>query len=855
MNIFQKVTLQCLQRNRSRTIVTIIGILLSTAMMTAITTLVASVLQFSYDVTEYNAGGWHLANNSLTQAEAEALIREEKDLEQGVYAKRLGYAKIRSSVNTPFLYLMDADKEFAELCGMHLVEGRYPENGNEIMISQHMENYVADFDWKIGDRITLAVGQRRSREGTILWQNTPVQQENGAFTETLEDVHTAEFTIVGICTRQPFESWNTEVRMAPGFAAITKGSSLPAAQQVDSFYRLKNPHKYISIDQDGIWHQNFLKANANSCTPNYALLRLSGFASIGILQVIKGLAALVLMIVGGASIALVYNAFAISVSERTKQFGLLSSLGATKKQLRKMVRFEALAVSAVGIPLGILSGLLGIGITLQFVGQAFTEAIYQDGTDVVLHMVLSPMAILIASVCALITVLLSAWMPSRKATRISAVEAIRQNQDIQLSRQDVKSSPFTLKIFGFSGVLGQKYYHRSRKKYRSTILSLFMSILLFITACSFTEYIGYVGKLQFGDTSYDIDFYQSGLAENNISNHEIQDRIHALAAVDDVKAVYQSGIPMRFSDGREEYAQIYYLKDEDWQELLALNHLDTELYTDPDNLLAAVAEAPIYYDSVQNKYIEGSLLETREPWVDVPVPVYDETGALVQKEQRLTIGALLHKVPWYADCYISGVSFFYPEWAAESLGQGDILQFPEYHIKAEDNRQALEQLKALSEALGPENFRLYDHNEERKNNRNLVLITQIFSYGFITLITLIAVANVFNTVSTNISLRRREFAMLKTVGMGRKMFFKMLAYECFLCTGKALLYGLPASLLATISIDRIIGERYVIALRIPWAAMGISVLGVLAVMACTMGYAVQKLKKQNLTDALKNENL
>lgn len=855
MNIFQKVTIQSLQRNRSRTIVTIIGILLSTAMMTAITTLVASALQFAYDVTEYNEGGWHLANTSLTQAEAEALIQEEKDLEQGVYAKRLGYAKIRNDVNTSFLYLLDADKEFAELCGMHLVEGRYPENGNEIMIPKHMENYVVDFDWKIGDRITLEVGQRHSREGTILWQNNLIQQENGEFTETLEDVHTAEFTIVGICTRQPYERWNAANAMVPGFTAITTGSNLPAAQQVDSFYRLKNPHKYIFIDENRIWHQTFLQADANSCTPNYDLLKLSGFASVGILQVIKGLAALILIIVGGASIALVYNAFAISVSERTKQFGLLSSLGATKKQLRKMVRFEALAVSAVGIPLGILSGLVGIGITLKFVGQKFTEAIYQDSTEVVLHMVISPTAILIASVCALITVLLSAWVPSRKATQVSAVEAIRQNQDIKLSSRDVKSSPLTLKIFDFSGVLGQKYYRRSRKKYRSTILSLFMSILLFITVCSFAGYIGYVGKLQFDDAIYDIALYQYGSAEHRISDKEMEDRIKALSAVDDEKTVYQVEMPVRFSDGREEGAHIYYLKEEDWLELLALNGLDAELYTDPDNLLAIAAETPMYYDIDQNKYIEGSLFKGREYWVDVPVPVYDETGALVQEERRLTIGTLLRKLPWYAGGNTGGVSFFYPDWTAETLGLEDVLRAPNYHIKADDHRQAFKQLKKMTEVLGLDNYSLYDHGEERENNRNLILIAQIFSYGFITLITLIAVANVFNTVSTNISLRRREFAMLKTVGMGRKMFRKMLAYECFLCTGKALLYGLPASLLATLLIDRIIGQRYVIAMRIPWAAIGISVFGVFAVMACTMGYAVQKLKKQNLIDALKNENL
>lgn len=855
MNIFQKVTLESLKKNRIRTIVTIVGILLSTAMMTAITTLVASILQFTYDVTEYNAGGWHLAETSLTQSEAEELIRDGKGLEQGVYAKRLGYARIRDDVNAPFLYVLDGSKEFAELSGMHLLEGRYPENENEIVIPKQLENYVQDFDWKIGDRITLEIGQRHGQDGSVLWRDSPVQiADDGTFAETLGEVHSAEFSIVGICQRQPFETLNGAGRF---FAVLTTKSSLPAAPQVDGFYRFKHPHDYIFVDEEGIWHQTFVKstANADSGVPNYNLLRLSGFASIGLLNVIKGLAALILVIVGSASIALVYNAFAISVSERTKQFGLLSSLGATKKQIQKMVRFEALAVSAAGIPLGILAGLLGIGITLHFVGQKFAAALEVEGTGAVLHLVISPVAILAASVCALITVLLSAWIPSRKATRVSAVDAIRQSQDIKLSRKDVKSSRITMKVFGLSGMLGQKYYRRSRRKYRSTILSLFISVLLFITVCSFTDYIGYVGKLQFDADVYDIDFYQYQPEQNVISDDELEARIRALSEVDDVQRIYNMGIPMRFSDGEKGYFKVYFLKEKDWLEFLEENQLDVKLYNDPNNLLAVAAESPLYYDSVQNKYIEGSCFKGRELWMEATIALNDEFGQLHTEEMQLKIGTVLPTLPWYAERDVSGVSFFYPDWAAPIIGQENILDLADYHIKANNHSKAFAQLIELSESLGAKSYSVYDNIQQRDNNRNLILIAQVFSYGFITLITLIAVANVFNTVSTNIGLRRREFAMMKAVGMGKKMFFTMLAYECFLCTGKALLYGLPASLLSSMLIGKIISARYVISFRIPWIGIGISVVGVFAIMALTMAYAVQKLKKQNLIDTLKSENV
>lgn len=853
MNVFQKVTLESLKKNRTRTIVTIIGILLSTAMMTAITTMVASVLQFAYDVTEYDAGGWHLADTSLTQAEAEELICTGEGLEQGVYAKRLGYARLQEDVNTPFLYVLDGNKEFAELSGMHLLEGRYPEKENEILIPKQLENYWQDFDWKVGDHITLEIGERRGPDGTVLWNDTDRQITNsGTFAETLENTHTTEFTIVGFCQRQPLEMWNGSGTF---FAVLTTESSLPAAPQVDSYYRLKHPHDYIFIDEEGIWHQTFVEntANANSCVPNYDLLRLSGFTSIGLLNALKGLAALILVIVGGASIALVYNAFAISVSERTKQFGLLSSLGATKKQLQKMVRFEALAVSAVGIPLGILAGLFGIGVTLHLIGQKFAAALEVEGTGTVLHLVISPAAILAASVCALITVLLSAWIPSRKATQVSAVDAIRQSQEIKLDCKDVKSSRLTMKLFGLSGVLGQKYYHRSHRKYRSTILSLFMSVLLFVTVCTFTDYIGYVGDLQFDADAYDIRFHQYIPTPDTMSEDELEARIRALSEVDDVQTIYSTGIPMCFSDGEENYFEVYFLKEGDWIELLEKNHLDVEQFNDPNHLLAVAAESPLYYDGRQNKYIEGHRFEGRELWMDATLPKFNEEGQLYNEEMRLDIGAVLPELPWYAERDISGASFFLPEWAAQIMGQETTFEHPAFHVKAANHGKAFAQLNELLATLGIQE-NLFDYSQQKDNSRNLILIVQIFSYGFIALITLIAVANVFNTVSTNIGLRRREFAMLKAVGMGKKMFFQMLAYECFLCTGKALLYGLPASLLTSVLIGKIIGARYVISLRIPWIAIGISVIGIFAIMALTTAYAVQKLKKQNLINMLRNEN-
>ena len=106
------------------------------------------------------------------------------------------------------------------------------------------------------------------------------------------------------------------------------------------------------------------------------------------------------------SILLIYNAFSISVSERTKQFGLLSSIGATKRQLLRSVLFEALFLSVIGIPLGILAGIAGIGVTLELTKNMFMSFL-QYNTDAVMDLYVSKAAVAAATLVGLITVLIS----------------------------------------------------------------------------------------------------------------------------------------------------------------------------------------------------------------------------------------------------------------------------------------------------------------------------------------------------------------------------------------------------------------------------------------------------------------
>ena len=327
---------------------------------------------------------------------------------------------------------------------------------------------------------------------------------------------TRTYTVVGICQR-----WGMENYSAPGYTAFTAAdSNLAEDATCDVYLAMEDMTQAYDFQQAHDLEQD-----------NRNVLMYSGVSKYDTFYtVLYRLAAIVMVIIIAASVVLIYNAFAISVSERTRQFGLLSSLGATKKQLRRMVRFEALALSAIGVPLGVLSGIGGIGITLHFLGDLFATLRSESTVSMKLHV--SWVGVLVAVMLGVVTVLLSAWIPSRRATKVSAMEAIRQSQDIHGTKKLVRPSLLTRKLFGLPGVLGVKYYKRSAKKYRTTVFSLFLSVVLFVSASSFSSSLAKSVGGAFGGDTYDLSF-PFYTEDTDLSPDTLLDQLRGLDSVDD----------------------------------------------------------------------------------------------------------------------------------------------------------------------------------------------------------------------------------------------------------------------------------------------------------------------------------
>ena len=424
MKIFNKVTLKTLMKNKTRTIVTIIGIILSASMFTAVTTSISSLQNYMVNVSIHNNGDWEGVLYYSQEGTSDA-IKNDDYIKDSFEGQILGYSHLEDIKNDykPYVYLLGADEEFIDKMPVHITSGRLPKNSEEIVLPEHLRSN-GGVSYKVGDTITLKLGDRTSDGENILAENVRLNVDNnGKALEELKVRLERTYTVVGFMERPGFENYE-----APGYTAVTlKDDSLKDVPS--NVYFTTNAPKEIYDYLDSVSSQegvSFVSYSANS-----DVLRYRGSSSYdSFYSVLYGLATILFALIIFGSVSLIYNAFAISVSERTKQFGLLSSIGATKKQLSRSVFFEAFALSAIGIPLGILLGITGIGVTFYLIGDKMAASMYTGAID--LRISVSPMSIIIAVLLALVTVLISAYIPSRRATRISAIDAIRQSKDVKI---------------------------------------------------------------------------------------------------------------------------------------------------------------------------------------------------------------------------------------------------------------------------------------------------------------------------------------------------------------------------------------------------------------------------------------
>lgn len=877
MNIFHQFAAKSLKGNRTRTLVTIVGITLSVAMLTAVTTIISSILAYGIAYETKTLGNWHVNVKSVDE-QTMHVYEEDKRVAQ-IYALRMiGYAYMEESGNQykPYLCIEAMNEEFAENMPIHLTGGRMPEKENEVLIPDHVaEN--AGVEFSIGDTLTLSVGLRETADGERLWQNdalvvsseeTDAGNDNFECLEYLTEEQQQTYTVVGFYERPYFEEYS-----APGYTVLTMDSGQYGSDYYDCYVVMKHPGQAIDfweeVSDEGIY--------LTSC--NNSLLRFYGFSvREDFNALIYGMGGILTVIIVLGSVALIYNAFAISVSERTKQFGLLSSIGATRKQMKKTVCFEALLLCVVGIPLGVLSGICGIGVTLSFFSDTL-EYLVGAERGVEFKLAVSGESVAVAAVIGMITVLISAYLPMRRALKLSAIDAIRQNHDIRLTKKKVRIPKWVEKCFGLEGMIAWKNFRRNKKQYRATILSLALSILLFVTAGSFSEYLfgGYQGAVE-------ISGYDVSVELADVSYEDIHNSMEQAKSVEGSSAAYEfiyfhpaikaetdslTDMALEFYENTEmeeielgngtamvmRDAVIQFLPEDAYEDLIHFYELEEEKYLDISHPKAVIFNSIMDYTGDEGREIQ--MLKQDCQTITYVVDTEEEV-----MQRTLEIGDIVDNTPsWSAEfsdkclAWAGGnyqLQILYPLSAAGDVLKGVTSEYDihaQVDLIAEDHAAVAETLEEKMEG----NVIVYDAAESENQYRMMLLMLNVFSYGFIILISLISAANVFNTISTNMGLRRREFAMLKSVGMTQRGFLRMLNFECLIYGIKGLFYGFLVTV-PTVMFMYYLGFGHTLeGFYLPWRYAVIAVLCVFAVVYATMLYAQTKAKKEDIIEALKGD--
>ena len=904
MSIFTKLTQRYLSKNKTRTIVTLIGIIVSMALFTAVIEGAYSGYQFLKNREIAVTGEWQVIMNNVNEEGLEE-VKTNKQIEKYENVYTLGWAEVANENDgKPYLLVQSLGDTEHALFPINLVSGRMPEKEDEILLP---ENFIANAKekYQVGDTITLETGQRFI-EKEQLSENTPYQEK-----ESLKNTTKHTFTIVGIMERLPFE---IEEFSCPGYTCITNG------------FHTDNQKLFLTIHSPSKMQEFLMRQTiSDSYVPHSDLLRFYGaFKASGERSVLIGLTTVLVLLIAYGSISLIYNSFSISISERIRQFGIMRSIGASDRQIRRMVLFEAFLLAIIGIVLGIIVGCVGIGVTLAWVQNNFIVNI-TNKVGLGLRLVISPLPILIAVLICLVTTIVAAYIPAYKAIHKSAIEAIRQSDEIIIKPNEVKTTKLTQKLFGFAGVMATKNFKRNKRKYRSTILSLALSVILFISAASLTQYVSRMLLIQSSNDHKMNVMYNVYTDEQE----DVAQRFNMIKAIPEIQniAIMQKIFDevyiqrnyiaseywtaenqqylRRIKDAVGVNVELIFVDDDTFQNLCKQNKIDSSSYFDetrPKGLLynhviqqfiredKAIARDVSVIDTDANnvpmfvreyKEIEG-YASLHEPYIKdgkqyylfYPIEYIEEMKGYenldLRKAKLYPVEEIDIDIPLVAGAQIkenlftlsrNTMQLIYPRSMATTLFTNTDTNYikrlsnPEIGIQTDNHAIVTQKLEKIKKDNGWSADQIYDFDRDRQNNRMFILVINVFSYGFILLIGVISIANVFNTISTNIILRRKEFAMLRSVGMSEKGFQRMLNYECLIYGGRSLAIGLPISFIFSFFIHYVINQMVQVDYFIPYISVLLAIAMVFVVVFITMLYTTRKIRRNNVIEELRIENI
>ena len=846
MNVLNNLTIKNLKLNKKRTIVTIIGIMLSVALICAVAGMVTSFQATLVNIAITDGGNRHLTVENVSKEDLK-YFTNNSHVKSIYLTETLGYAKYDNmNEYKPYAYVLGYTKEAFENTTLKIVSGRLPQDSGEIVVSVPFQNNAKV---KIGDIISLDIGKRVCMDGTILNQSNPYYVEEGEINECQEyitDTHKHEYKIVGIMERL---NYNIEGYSAPGYVMITKIEK--ATDNINVSLLFKDA-KYYKEYINNIANDKDL--NKYNVSLNTELLRWSGVSlSDRTMNMLYAVAGVVIGIIILTSVFVIKNSFDIANQEKKKMYGMLSSVGATSKQIKKNVLHEGFILGLIGIPLGILSGILADYILVIIIN--YFAKYTSDDFKFVFSISIWP--VILSAVLGSLTIYLSVLRAAKKSSKISPIEAIRNNNEIKINSKKIKSSKLVDKLFGVGGDIAYKNLKRNKKRNRTTIISIVISVAVFISLSTFLSYGFKLSNQYYKDINYDIQLYIRDADEDKTSrifaDIEKLDTItrysinKSVSMTFDYKKYYNDDV-LKFFDGVNDLSlRIMSVGEDEFKRILKENKVDESNF----NYKGLLIDKNIFYQEGSKNYKEVNLFDLNKfKTVTGSINNKDLSIGIIKRINILPMGLqnIYSETPMIivSDEFYDYIVFNYNITATDSKS---------LYIKSTDAEKLESLIKEYLLDNDITNYNLFNIETEAKAQRSLIILVAIFLYGFIIVISLIGVTNIINTISTNMNLRRREFAMLKSIGMTKNEFNKMINLESIMYSTKALIIGIPLGILGSFAIYKAFANGSDYGYLFPWQAIIIAILVVYILVSLIMHFALRKTRNENIIDAIKDENI
>lgn len=859
MNLYTSLTLRYLKQNKRKTLVTIIGIILATALICGIGNICTSFMDYEMRNEIQSSGSFYATFNNIDKEKA-AIITKSSGVSEYGYKKDLG-SIILDKKNSTSLDINVFDKNTINSFQITLKNGNYPKNQSEIVVTQDLLN---KWNKKIGDKITLNLGELIYDDMGMISKLKNPQKTTFKIVGTLDkapsnsklfaiagfdinSVNKNEKFDVSICTKNPKDIYKT---------AMSIGENIGLAQADEP-----SDEDYNYDDQTSMYYKDI--------DFNEGLLRLFGasaYSNINItLLLIVGLVASLVII---ATIATIYNSFSIAISERKKQFGILNSIGATKSQIMKLVFLEGFLVSIIGIPIGLLSGTIAIDIVFKVIKTFFKTSMFGE---LDLRVVFNPIVLILSTLVILLTIFISAIIPAINAAKISPLEAIKNSSNLKVGK--IKSSKLVKKIFKTEGELAYKNLRRNKGKFRITLFSLIISIVIFISFNGFVDMFIEANQINYGSVTNDLTLYEN----REFTKKEIKKTIDDIKKVQGIKDIavgeqYQLDVHVDEKNISQELKKELQQSSSVITEGDKYNFINSSLHLPGDYSISNIKLSDGKFDKETAKTENGVILVRYSyqeslakkgkvvltnykvgDTINSTVYCYDSDGNQSEKEVKLKIMAITDEV-------LTG-DMQYPKDGFELVGYDDLKESlnisnanlsNQYYISTDKSEATRDGVKKIAEE---NNLSIIDSIDEAQKFEQTMNVMKIFVYGFIVVISLVSVTNIINTISTNINLRKREFAIIKSIGVTPQGFKKMIYMESILYGILSLLYGIPIGICMNVLMNKILEGVITVQTLIPYKAILICVVAIFIITFIASYIPLKKISKENIIDNIRQESI